>query len=149
MDSCWVFDLAAGDSGRQALRGPFSAALWSPLGDRVALLVPTQMGDGRFAVRVHDADGAFSAATEAVVPSQDLRTYMNFFDQYARSHPVWSPDGSGLVACGRLPGDGVAWAFSDRQLDYVWYWPAKRGSPLELVGTGDSAFFAPSNGNAR
>lgn len=147
--SAWTVDVAADAAPRLVARGPFSAAVWSPGGDRLAMIIPTQIGDGRFAVRVCDAGGDFVAATEAFVPSQDMRTFMSFFDQYARSHPIWAPDGGALVLCGRLAGDGVAWSFADRQLDYVWYWAVERGSPLELVGVGDSAFFAPSNGNAR
>lgn len=145
----WALDPGGTARPRLIVRGPFNAAAWSPAGDKVALIVPTQIGDGRFAVNVHDADGRFDSATEGFVPSQDMRTFMSFFDQYAGSHPVWSPDGSALVVCGRLPGDGVAWSFADQQRDYVWYWSAHRGSPLEMVGAGDAAFFAPENGNAR
>lgn len=146
-----VWDVSLDGSGepRMVARGPFAAALWSPDGRRVALIVPTQIGDGRYAVHTHTADGHFDAAAEALVPSQDMRTFMSFFDQYAGSHPIWTPDGNGLVLCGRLPGDGVAWSFADQQRDYVWYWSARPGAPLELVGPGDSASFAPANGNAR
>lgn len=54
---CWLYDLAAPGPGKRVVRGPFHASAWSPAGDRLALVVPTQMGDGRVAVHVHDADG--------------------------------------------------------------------------------------------
>jgi hypothetical protein len=107
-------------------------------------VVPTQAGDGRYAVHVRDASGAFIAATEAVVPSQDFRTYLGFFDQYAISHRLWSPDGRAMLLAGRLPGDAIAWSFADRPNDYVWYWPTEPGVPLELISPGDNAFFAPA-----
>ena len=145
----WDVSLDGSSEPRLVARGPFAAALWTPDGSRVGLIVPTQIGDGRYAVQVFDADGRFNAAAEALVPSQDMRTFLSFFDQYAVSHPIWAPDGNGLVLCGRLPGDGVAWSFADQQRDYVWYWSGLRGAPLEVVGAGDSASFAPGNGNAR
>lgn len=125
-------------------RGPFVAAFWSPVGDRVALVVPSQIGDGRYALRVVDATGATVASTEAFVPSQDFRLMIGFFDQYSVSHHLWAPDGSAFLASGRLGGDAVAWSFSDPGNDYIFYWEPRRGSPLEFVGPGDSAFFAPA-----
>ncbi|MFN0095841.1 MAG: hypothetical protein ACKVVT_13835 [Dehalococcoidia bacterium] len=138
----FAIDTARPGTVRPILRGPFVAALWSPLGDRVAVVVPLQTGDGRYAVRVHTADGAFLAATEGFVPAQDLRTYLGFFDQYSQSHRLWAPGGSGLTISGRLLSDGVAASFSSAPTDYVWYWPAERGKPFELVGPGELAFFA-------
>jgi Tol biopolymer transport system component len=140
----WVVRIDANDAlPALVARGPFVAALWSPEGDRVALVIPTQMGDGRYSVQVRGRDGSFLAASEGFVPSQDFRTYLGFFDQYALSHHLWAPDGSALLMTGRLAGDAVSWSFADRQLDYVWYWPARRGTALDLVCSGDAAFFPP------
>ena len=141
----WTVDLDDPALERRLVaKGPFAAAMWAPDGQKVALLIPAQTGDGRFALRVHGPSGEFLAATEALVPSQDCRTYMGFFDQYAISHHFWSPDSLAMVICGRLPGDGPAWSFSDRQDDYVWYWTVDRNQPLERLGIGDIAFFSPA-----
>lgn len=126
--------------------GPFAACFWSPNGDRVALLVPLQSGDGRFAVQVRDPRGGFVAATEGFVPSQDYRTVIGFFDQYALSHHLWSPDGGEFTVAGRLSGDGVAGSFADQPLDYVMSWRVARGSPFEVVAPGDSGFYASMAG---
>ncbi len=132
-----------GGAPSRVARGPFAAALWSPRGDRVAVVSPTQTGDGRYAIQVYDRTGRYVAATESIVPSQDYRTYLGFFDQYSLSHHLWSPDGTALLCCGRLPGDGSAWSFTDRQDDYCWYWRVAPNSPFVRLGTGDCAFFRP------
>jgi hypothetical protein len=85
------------------------------------------------------------AATEAVVPSDDYRALLGFFDQYLQSHRLWSPDGSAFLVVGRLPDDSVSSAFGDSEGPYVWTWSAERGAPLALVTAGAAAFFAPRN----
>jgi TolB protein len=131
-------------------RGPFSAAIWSPRGDQVAVVVPGQMGDGRYSVMVYDRRGHYVAVSESFVPSQDYRTYLGFFDQYLLSHALWSSDGEAFLCCGRLAGDGISWSFGDQQNDYVWYWRVARHSPFVRASVGDCAFFRPTpGGNGR
>jgi hypothetical protein len=143
-----VFDeLAVVDSvsrGRRRLhRGPFVAFWWSPAGDRVAVLVPAQTGDGRYQLHIISAEGSVLASAEPIVLSQDLRTVVSFFDQYALSHRLWSPDGSSFALCGRLVSDGVASSFGDPPGDAVYTWAAFRGAPLERLGHGVAAFYPP------
>ena len=109
----------------------------------MALMVPAQTGDGRYAVHLIDASGRFLGATEAIVPSQDARMMLGFFDQFGTSHHTWAPDGRGLLLAGRLAGDGVSGSFGDPIGDYVMLWPAERGAPLEIVAPGDMGFFPP------
>ena len=138
----WRTDVREPDAARRIARGPFIAATWSPTGEHIALVVPTQIGDGKYAIHVRDANGAFVAATEGFLPSQDFRIYLGFFDQYAKSHHIWSPAGDALVFTGRLGNDGTAWSFSDKMNDYVVMWQVERNAPLEVVREGDLAFFA-------
>jgi hypothetical protein len=72
-----------------------------------------------------------------------MRTTLAFFDQYGLSHRPWSPDGSAFLLCGRIAGDGTSWSFSDRQNDYVLLWEPAVRAPLEVVATGEVAFFSP------
>jgi hypothetical protein len=140
----WLVDTARpGSAPRQVSRDPFVSAFWAPDGKAVALIVPTQMGDGRYFVQVLDANGHYVAATEGFVPGQDLRLVLAFFDQYSLSHHLWAPDSSAMLLAGRLAGDGVAASFSDPVTDSILYWEVRRSSPLEVVARGDSAFFAP------
>ena len=140
----WLVDTA--DGGREIAslhRGPFVSATWSPTGEAIAVTIPTQSGDGRFMVLVLDEDGRYRAASDGFVPGPDFRTLLGFFDQYAQSHHLWAPDGSALLAAGRLMGDAVAASFGDGPRDYVLYWAAHGHDPIEVVGRGDVGFFPP------
>ena len=41
-----------------------------------------------------------STALSIFFPSRDMIYYLNFFDQFARSHSLWSPDGHYLAFAG-------------------------------------------------
>lgn len=140
----WLVD-GDGDGARSLIhRGPFVSYFWDPTGASVALIVPTQIGDGRYAVWLRDPSGRFLAATEGFVPAPDYRMLLGFFDQYAHSHRLWSPDGGAFLAWGRLAGDAVAASFADSSpRDYVLMWKPGGGLPVEQVVLADSGFFAP------
>lgn len=123
--------------------GPHVSAVWSPDGRYLALVVPAQTGDGRYGLVVIDETGRYVCFSEAVVPSQDFRTVVSFFDQYAQSHASWAADSTAYVMAGRLPGDATSWSFSDGQDDYVLVQEIERARPLENLGPGDMAFFVP------
>lgn len=143
-DELWMLDLATDPMTPVKIAdGPFVALSWAPTGDKFALAIPLQTGDGRYQFVVRDAAGEFLAATAPIVPSLDYRTAMGFFDQYTLSHHHWSPDGQTLVVCGRLPGDGVSAAFGDPVGDYVYTWQPRPSSPFELVTDGEFAVFPP------
>jgi TolB protein len=144
-DALWF--ITEGGDRRRAYRGPFVTFSWSPDASRLAIVVPTQTGDGRYAVHALSPGGEFLAATEPVIPSEDLRMVFGFFDQYLQSHRLWAPDGSGLLLAGRLPVDGVSASFGDPLGPYVWLWPAERGTALQCLCPGSSAFFASNTGD--
>ena len=143
-DSLWLIDPASPADRSRVARGPFACALWSPDGERVALLVPSHFGDGRYSFHIRNREGRFLAASEPFVPAQDLRAMLAFWDQYALSHPLWSPDASLLAVTGRLPTDAVSASFGDPAGDYVYIWKPERGEPLRLLAPGELAFFPPA-----
>jgi len=143
-DGLFLMDLETGNVARRVTRGPFSASWWAPSGEMVALLVPTQSGDGRFQLRVVEVDGAPVATGEAFVPSQDFRTLSGFYDQYALSHRLWAPDSSAMVMSGHLANDGVSAAFGDPSGDSLFSWSAERGAPLQRVADAGIGFFQPA-----
>ncbi|MFN0146013.1 MAG: hypothetical protein ACKVT1_05850 [Dehalococcoidia bacterium] len=139
----WLVDVLTGEKLASMHRGPFVSATWSPVGDCLALTIPTQSGDGRFMMLVVGDDGRYRAASDGFVPGQDFRTLLGFFDQYAQSHHLWAPDGSAVLMAGRMMGDGVAASFSDGPRDYVLSWATHGREPIEVVGRGDTGFFPP------
>lgn len=141
-DDVWAVDPGTG-TRQPVARGPFVAMTWSPAGDRFALVLPAQTGDGRYYLQVYDRKGTVMATAEAVVPSQDMRTLFGFFDQYGLSHPLWAPDGSALLLSGRHVHDAVSNSFGDPVGNLVLRWAATRGTPLEVMAPGDLGFYAP------
>ena len=149
-DELWTLDLSKEPApARLVTRGPFVAFFWAPTGDKMVLIVPTQSGDGRYAARALAPDGAFVAATDGVVPSQDYRMLLGFFDQYAQSHHLWSPDGESFLLAGRLATDAVSGSFGEPIGDMVLAWRVARGQPLEVVAPGDIGFFRPARQRIR
>lgn len=96
------------------------AHFWSPQSDRLAYIVfnrPPPQNARRFSANGfsrHGHNGATqqenslewyildvktgqAVAVSDFVPSRDMIYYLNFFDQFARSHSLWSPDGNYLV----------------------------------------------------
>lgn len=136
----WLVPAVPGGAPRRLVRSLFAAASWSPRGDRVALVVPGYTGDGRYAIHIHNAEGAFLAATEPLVPSEEFRMMLAFFDQYALSHPAWSPDGATFAVAGRIATDGVSASFGDAR-NAVYVWAGERGTALRRIADGDFASF--------
>src|SRR4029079_4749813 len=136
-DELWLVHPATRSKDQILASGPFAAAFWAPEGDRVALMVPLQTGDGRYSVTARDRGGAYIAATEPFVPSQDFRTVVGFFDQYGTSHSLWSADSALLTVTGRAGGDGPPSSFADGPLDTVFAWRPAPGEPLVPLTGGD------------
>lgn len=96
-----------------AIAGPVIAFFWSPDGSRLAYASVDEGGEW-LAWKVVALDGSPPRDLARFAPSPATFILLRYFDQYAKSHSVWSPDGSMLVFAGRTPEpDGSAPA-SDR-----------------------------------
>ena len=76
------------------------AFFWSPLGDQIAWigLEPQSRAMDLAVVSVEeDLTVGESRHLFRFSPTGDLFTMLSFFDQYANSHSIWSPDGSSIV----------------------------------------------------
>ena len=83
------------------------AYFWSPDGSRLAYVAPSRTeGALRWTV-VNAADGERWPLVD-FIPSRDQLTMFQFFDQYAYSHSLWSPDSRSLVFAGRLADETMA-----------------------------------------
>jgi Tol biopolymer transport system component len=111
-----VIDAQTGAEITKAPHGNIIAQFWSPQGDKVAYLRLNRDLPGlqtHYRPNGHTAgislqqptitwfvlDVATGQATSVAdfFPSQDMIYYLNFFDQFSRSHRLWSPDGCYLV----------------------------------------------------
>jgi len=72
------------------------AFFWSPDQQRLAFVTLAQ-GSTSFAWNVADADGHDPKRLSTFTPSPDQIRTLAFFDQYAISHGLWSPNGGALA----------------------------------------------------
>ncbi len=142
-DELWAIDLAAGAEPRLLLKRPFASIFWDPTGEKLAFVVPSTTGDSTVSLHARTAAGEFLGASPSFLPSSDFQTMAGFFDQYARSHRLWAPDGSAFLAGGRLLTDSPAAAFGDGSRDAILCWRPERGAPIERIGEAGIGFFPP------
>jgi len=110
-----VTDVQSGKTITTGSHGDVVAHYWSPQSDRVAYLVvnrdtpgtqarlrsnghtPAEQATGGLTWYVLDVKSGSDQALVTFSPSRDMVYMLNFFDQFARSHSVWSPDGRYLT----------------------------------------------------
>lgn len=112
---------------------PVLAFYWSPDGGRLAYLSPEFVG-GRLGLRWWVWDGRRTTQYALFFPTAVfVENYLPFFDQYAQSHRIWSPDGKAFVFAGALP-DGRSG---------VWVQDVAVGGEPRLLGPGVIASWSP------
>ncbi len=80
------------------------AFFWSPDHQRLAYVTIDQSGS-TFGWHVADAEGNNARRVSTFTPTADQIRVLAFFDQYAVSHGLWSPDSSALAYAVGQPGD--------------------------------------------
>jgi len=114
-DKVTVLDSQTGRSITAGTMPNTVAYYWSPQGDRIAYLVvnrntpgvqarlrsnghtPSDQTIGGLSWRILDVQSGNDQGLASFTPSRDMVYMLNFFDQFSRSHRVWSPDGHYLV----------------------------------------------------
>lgn len=113
------------------------AFFWSPDGSRLAYVVVDEGGEW-LVWKIAALDGSTPRELARFLPSQDTFIMLGFFDQYAHSHAVWSPDGSRLVFAGRVPEpDGTV-----RSGDRVIVLDTEGIAEPRVIGDGTAAFWS-------
>jgi TolB protein len=106
-----ITDCATGQQVTRSTQSNIAAQFWAPTSDRVAYLVvnrtepgpqarlhvngrmPVEQASGGLSLYVLDIKTGNSQAIATFNPSRDFVYLLNFFDQFAHSHQLWSPDG--------------------------------------------------------
>ena len=102
-DGLALIDAATGER-RRIFDGSVLSFFWSPDGSRIAIATPGSTSS-RFQWFVVAVDSGTETALTSFIPASDYLTFLQFFDQYAPSHLVWSADSRYLVFAGTIPGD--------------------------------------------
>ena len=126
---------------RTVERGQVLGAFWSPDGTRLFYVTRAGVDLESSLMRYDVADGRKQALAR-FRPSPAYSTYFAFFDQYALSHALISPDGDWVVIGGVLSGNGAGRRpFAQQHGCYLL--PADGSAPPRRVADGEIAFFAP------
>jgi Tol biopolymer transport system component len=101
----FVVDIAT-SATRQLTELPVLAFFWSPDGEKLAYL-QVDNSSGSLQLRWYVWDGTRTRAYASIVPSRTfLDAYIVFFDQYARSMTLWSPDSQAFAYAAVSPTSG-------------------------------------------
>ena len=131
-----VFDVDSGDT-RQITNREIAAFFWSPDGLMVAY-VGIDRPTATISWYVNDRSGkAEKKLTDFVPSSEQLFVMFAFFDQYAYSNNLWSPDGRSLVYSARDP-DANGTGGSTIQVVSI-----DGASPPRVIAPGHLAFWSP------
>ena len=110
------------------------AFFWSPDGTKLLSLLP-EVTPGRIWFRWGVWEDGSSFSTERFVPSLVFsRDYLQFFEQYAQSMRLWSPDGSAFVYAGEEESGGSG----------IWIQPATPDTPPVRLADGVVASWSPA-----
>jgi TolB protein len=90
-----------GASQKSIVNEPLIAFFWSPNGEKVAYVAYDQEGQV-FTWKTVGREGGDSVTLAEFLPSGEFLTWITFFDQYAYSNALWSPDSSQIVFSGTL-----------------------------------------------
>ena len=109
------------------------AFFWSPEGDKIAYVTRNQESQ-TFSWKYVGRDGGEPVKLVDFLPSQDFETIFSFFDQYAYSNSLWSPDGTQLVFSGTIGPASAGRNGSAPEADKVYVIDVKVGaSPREIA----------------
>lgn len=94
--------LSSDGSSRKVLANePLFAFFWSPDGSKI-MYAAFDADRNILTWKYVDRSGEQTVTLTEFVPSTEFLTMITFFDQYAYSHSIWSPDGSQIVFSGTV-----------------------------------------------
>jgi len=85
---------------RVLIEEPMLCFFWSPDGSKIAFITPSEEAQGSVRWAVLDLETDETAYLVDFLPSREMITMFMFFDQYAQSHNLWSPDSDKILFAG-------------------------------------------------
>jgi len=127
-----VIDIGTGETA-EITDAPTLAYFWSPAGERLLYLDPDPV-QGQLWYRWAVWDGTQSFVTPRFAPSTLIAgEYLPFFQQYAQSMTLWSPDGSAFAYAG----------VNEAGEEGIWIQSARPDRAPVLVGDGNFVAWSP------
>ena len=121
-----------GSSNRLLITEPFIAFFWSPDGEKI-LYVAFDVDSRSFTWKYVDRTGGRPKSLVDFVPSTEFLTLITFFDQFAYSNSVWSPDSSQIVFSGTVESAAQGRNGASPEEDTVYVMDVKEDSTPRAV----------------
>ena len=132
-DGLYVVDEEGTGASGPLVREPIAAFYWSPDGSRIAYVSV----DRSMEWHVVDLASGETRSLARFIPTADFLTHLQFFDQFAPSHLVWSADSTTLVFAGVIERGAEP---------QVWVVDAVGDAAPRPIAEGRLSFWAPSAG---
>ena len=139
-DRLTIVDTGA-SSKRTLVEESFLAFFWSPDGEKIAYAAVDPRTHA-LSWKVVPVSGGAPKTLAEFEPSQELFSMFLFFDQYAYSNSVWSPDSSQLVFVGNLSREMGRRNGGSADEDKVFVLSVEGDSPPREIATGSLAFWS-------
>ncbi len=134
-----LFDVASG-SMRTLIKDDFAAFFWSPDGTRI-LYAKRNLDRAHWAWAVVELSDAKPIEVTNFTPSRPQTLVFQYFDQYALSHRLWSPDSRHFTFSGNAgPQPGAARGFGSPAVYVI---QAVEGASAQQLSDGHIAFWSP------
>ena len=135
--------LAAGDGSSQttAVSEPLVAFFWSPDGEKIAYITH-DVERRSFTWKYVDRSGGEPVQLAEFVPSEEFIVMVSFFDQYAHSNSVWSPDSSQIVFSGAIGPTSFGSNGDSPAGDRVYVMDVREGASPKEIATSSFAVWS-------
>jgi TolB protein len=134
-----LIDVPSGKT-RTVATGSFSAYFWSPDGQRI-LYAKRKLDTSLWTWAVVEVESEKTTEIVDFVPSRPLLLVFQYFDQYALSHRLWSPDSKSFVFTGSAGPDANLAAALHASAVYVV--EATAHAKPKALSDGHIAFWSP------
>ena len=121
------------------------AFFWAPNGSKLAYVTLSQVR-GVLTWNLLDLNSRSQRRLIDFVPSRNQMTMFQFFDQYAYSHSLWSPDSRSLVFAGRPSTEATEASFGadpGHEDPHIMVLDTERSRSVEYIADGVLGFWSP------
>ena len=118
------------------------AFFWSPDSTKIAYVTLLPKEPDMLRWKVLDVATGVESTLIDFVPSPDQLTVFQFFDQFAGSHRIWSPDSRSLVFSGKVGGGAVLASTGQENIDRIVVIAARSFPSTNVIARGTLAFWS-------
>ena len=111
---------------------------WSPDATKIAFISMSPK-PGIFTLATLDLETKITTHLIDFSPTNDQLTMFQFFDQYAHSHSIWSPDSKSLVLAGNVESEMKIINETSSSTNYIIVVDSINPETYKLIGTGEFA----------